>query len=284
MTVGFLSVAVADEQQAADRIRDFLVGEIGWKVAQDVNDTSTDRDVVYQSEGELDTANGLTRYIRIRGLSNTLVLYTYETFTSVSVNTGEVSEVTYGLITTEGDSQGFFLIVVADLERVVIYVETYNGVRYQGYVGRIKSYYTVYQHRYPNLVKGGQSTGFDWYTTTADRNAWMIGPEGVQAHYYGIEPLSNTGLIAGQSSDRNGSMTLSAPVLVRDDVDPDKSELVGEPRGVYRVPRETSQHNMFVLIDGSPYIVFENNSVPMAVGPVAASGTGVPRLQTDLIS
>lgn len=284
MAAGFLSVAVADEQQAADRIRAFLVDEIGWEVAQDVTDTATDRDLVYQSPGEPDTANGLTRYIRIRGTSNALVLYTYETFTSISVNAGEVSKATYGLITTEGDSQGFFLLVVADLERVVIHVETYNGVRYQGYVGRIKSYYDVYQQRYPNLVKGGQSSGFDWYTTTADRNAWMVGPEGTQAHYYGIEPLSNTGLVAGQSSDRNGTMTLSAPVLVREDADPNKSELVGEPRGVYRVPRETSRHNMFVLIEGSPYIVFETNGIPMAVGPVAASGTGVPRLQTDLIS
>ncbi len=282
MVAGFLSTAVADEQQAADRIRAFLVDEIGWEVAQDVTDTAADRDLVYQSAGEPDTANGLTRYIRIRGTSNALVLYTYETFASVSVNTGEVSKATYGLITTEADAQGFFLLAVADLERVVILVETYNAVRYQGYVGRIKPYHTVHQHRYPNLVKGSQSSSFDWYTTTADRNAWMVGPEGAQAPYYGIEPLSDTGLVAGQSSDRNGTMTLSAPVLVREDADPNKSELVGEPRGVYRVPRETSRHNMFVLIEGSPYIVFETNGVPMAVGPVAASGTGAPRLQTDL--
>jgi hypothetical protein len=257
------------------------VDEVGWTVAQDVTDTASDRDVVFQSEGEDDVDNEFTRYIRLRGTSNAIYLYTYETFTDVSTNTGEVSDATYGLLKVEGDANGFFLMAAADLERVVLHAETYDGTRYSAYVGRINSYHTAQQQPYPNLVKGGQATAYDWYYDTNERNAWMIGPGGAQKHYFAIEPLNSTGLAAGQASDRNGQMTIAAPVLVHDG-DEANSELVGEPRGVYRVPREVARHNMFIAIDGNTYIVFDSNNITMAVGPVSSPGSGVPRLLTDL--
>jgi hypothetical protein len=210
-------------------------------------------------------------------------LSTYETFTDVSTNTGEVSDSTYGLVTTEADAQGFFLLAVADPERVVIHVETFDQARYMGYVGRMTSYYTVAQHNYPNLVKGCQATTYDWYYSAAEYNCWMIGPEGTQKHYFAIEPLAGVNLDAVKASDRNGKLTLAAPVLVHDG-DAANSELVGEPRGVFRVPEEVSSHGMFLVVSGRLYVVLEANSIRWAVGPISTFGTAVPRLQTDLTS
>lgn len=282
MAGGYLGIGVANEQQAVSRLYAFLVNDIGWSLAQDVTNTGTDRDVVLSSPGEPEVPNGLTRYIRLRGTSNGIRLYTYETFVDVGTNTGEVTEATYGLIATEGDSQGFTLLAVADLERVVIHVETYDGVRYMGYVGRINSYYTVYQQNYPNLVKGGQTTTYDWYYSAAARNSWMLGPSGSQEHYYSIEPVNSTALTAGQVSDRNGSLFLSAPILVHIDGDQSLSELAGEPRGVYRIPTGVSQHQMLLTINEETYVVMNSNSKSWAVGPVAASGIAAPPLSTDV--
>lgn len=281
MSVGYLSIPVQDEQEAVSRLKTFLVDDIGWSVAQDVTDTASDRDVVFSSAGETVVDNSFTRYIRLRGTSNAILLYTYETFTDIGTNTGGVADATYGLLTVEGDVQGFILSAVADLERVVLHAETYDGVRYQAYVGRITPYYKAQDHNYPNIVKGGQATTYDWFYSANPRNVFMRAPDGTQQHYFGIQPLDATALDACQSSDRNGQMVLSAPVLVHEGTAAN-SELAGEPRGVYRVPRETSQHNMFLPIDNQLYVVFESNGIPMAVGPVTASGIQVPRLQTDL--
>jgi len=193
-----------------------------------------------------------------------------------------VAELTYGLVNTEADATGFFLQVVADLERVVLHVETYDGTRYLGYVGRISSYYSANQQKYPNLVKGGQATTYDWYYSAAERNAWMIGTEGAQAHYYAIQPFDHAGLTATGPGDRTGEIALAAPVLVRNDADPSKSELAGEPRGLYRVARELAQHNSFLSVEGETYVVFEADGITYAVGPVTASGVGVPPLFTNL--
>lgn len=283
MVEGFLSTSVIDEQAAVGRLKAFLVDVVGWVVAEDVTDTASDRDIVFQSEGESGSGNTYTRYIRLRGTSDGIALYTYETFTDVSTNTGEVNDATYGLLNTEADTQGFFLIAVADLERVVLHVETYNGVRYMAYAGRINSYYTVAQHNYPNLVKGCQAVAYDWYYSAEERNCWMVGPEGAQKHYFAIEPLAGTNIDTVQVSDRNGKLSLAAPVLVHDG-DAGNSELVGEPRGVFRVPDIVSSHNMFLSINNRLYVVLESNDIKWAVGPISELGTVVPRLQTDLTS
>ena len=275
----FFSITAENEQQAVSRLTSFLVDTVGWSVAQDVTNTATDRDVVFSSSGEPGVPNGFTRYIRLRGVSNSIFLYTYEQFTTISVNTGELSDASYGKLLVGGDTQGFFLMAVADLERVVLLSESFDGVRRQAYVGRIKSYYNQQQHSYPNLIKGGEDAAYTWYYNINDRNAWMIGTEGLKAHYFAIEPLNNSGLLAGQSSDRDGSMILAAPVLVRNDPDPALGELVGEPRGVFRAPVETTSHTTFIKLKGEVYVVFESNGVPMAAGPI---GTVVPSLQTNV--
>jgi hypothetical protein len=277
----FLSVAVQNEQDAVNRLRTFLVDTVGWTVAQDVTNTATDRDVVFQSSGELGTENLFTRYIRLRGTSDAIYLYTYETFTSVSENTGEVSDATYGLLTIEPDAQGVALIAVADLERLVLHAETYDGTRYLAYVGRITSYYHTQQHNYPNLVKGCQSETYDWYYDTEERNAWMTGPEGSQKHYVAIEPLNGVGLTAGQTSDRTGELSVAAPVLVHDG-DVSNSELVGEPRGLYRIPTGIVRHFSFVSLYGRLYVVLESNDKTWAAGPITSAGIEVPELLTDL--
>jgi len=276
----FLTIGVKDEQQAVERLYFFLTSSVGWQLVQDVSDTGTDRDVVLSSSGEPEVPNGLTRYIRLRGTGNSIKLYTYETFSNISSFTGELSDSTYGLINTEADSQGFSLTAVADLERVVIHVETYDGVRYLGYVGRINSYYSVYDFRYPNLVKGCQSTTYDWYYSAAERNSWMLSSSGTVDHYYSMEPANSTSLTAGLASDRNGSFFLAAPVLIHPQAHQDLSEVVGEPRGIYRISEEVAQNQMLLDIGGSVYVVLGANSKFWAVGPVTSSGTGVAAMYT----
>lgn len=283
MAVGFLSISVEDEQEAVDRLQNWLVNTIGWTVAQDVTDTDTDRDIVLKSVGEPEVLNPNDIYIRLRGTSNNIVLYTYETFTDISTNTGEVSDATYGLINVNVGSQGFFLQVVGDLERAYIHIESYSSTHKRfGYVGRILSYYTPDQHPYPNLVKGGQNNAYDWYYSSNERNSWMIANDDTVQHYYGVEPNSLSVLRSSQASDRNGKVFMSAPILVNDSVD-SNAELVGEPRGVYRISPEVAAHNTFFPIEDRLYIVLESNAdVNMVVGPVTASGIEPPSLSTEL--
>jgi hypothetical protein len=281
MVGGYLAIAVLDEQEAVDRTAEFLTSEIGWKVAQDVADSPTDRDVVLEASGELDSGNGLTRYIRLRGNSNSIYLYTYETFTSVSVNTGEVSDVTYGLLNVGTSAAGFRLVVVADQERVVLHCELSDGTKRQSYVGRIKSYYRAQDFPYPNIVKGCQSTTYDWYYTAAERNSWMRAPDGTQQHYFAVEPISSTALDASGVSARTGEFVIAAPILTHNTISGNK-ELVGEPRGLFRVPTEVEDHNNFISLDGELYAVLESNSKAWAVGPITVSGVDSVRAETDL--
>jgi len=273
MVEGMIGVAVVDEQEAANWLITFLVNDIGWVVAQDVTDVPTERDVVFQSNGEDGAPNPYPRYIRLRGVSNGLYLYTYETFTSVLDNTGEVS----GYVTLEPDAQGLHMLVVADLERVIIHIQTYDSVKYMGYVGRIYSYYTVEQHKYPNLVKGCAASTNGWF----ENQAWAIGPTGVQQAYLAIEPASEGVLNIGVIGVRNGLVTLAAPVLAHDGI-PGESELIGEPMGLFSLPG-TFGHGQIISIFGRLYLTVSCDGRAFAVGPITALGvTTPPSLYTNL--
>lgn len=282
MSVGYLSTAVLDEQEAVRRIKDFLITSIGWSVSEEISNTASDVDIVFSSPGEADVQNQFQRFIRIRGTGNYVYLYTYDTFISSMSYTGELEDSSYGRVVVPSDSQGCFIRVVADLERVVVSTTSYNGTTYIGYVGRITSYYYDYQHPYPNIVKGCDNALYDWYYSAGSTNSWMFGPEGTKAHYYAVEPVGFSGLSAGKVSDRNGEVFMSAPVLVRDDADQNKSELVGEPRGIYRVVAGPSLHGSFLSLGEDIYVVFSSNNKSWVVGPVTVSGVGAPRLFTDL--
>lgn len=107
----------------------------------------------------------------------------------------------------------------------------------------------------------------------------MVGPHDSVQHYFAVEPLNSTGLEAGSTSDRDGTLVLAAPVLINSNADAQRSELVGEPRGVYRISPRVSQLGSFLKINGEVYVVFVQSGVHMAMGPV---GTEVPPLITDL--
>lgn len=266
--------ASASAYQAVGFIINFLVSTVGWEVVQDVTNSSPVRDVVLLSPGELEVPNGFPIYIRLQSTTDRIFLFTYETFTNVSINTGEVTDVTYGAVYTTSNAQGFELRVVADLERVIINIALYTGTNsYTGYVGRITSYHRANEHSHPNIVKGTTSVGYDWYSSI--NNSWMLGPTGAKQHYYAIKPLSDAALLAVSGSARNGDISLAALVLVNTDADPQKSELVGEPRGLYHLSRHVSQTDHFLNINGDIYVVFVQNNIPLAAGPVV---TGIPLL------
>lgn len=276
----YMRVGCLNPYEAVSRLNSFLVGTVGWTVAQAVADTGSFIDIVFRSTGEPEVPNGFPRYIRLASSSDSIVLSTYETFISTTSNTGELSDASFGKVATpNNNSQGFEIMVVADLERVIINVFPYTGTStYTGYAGRITSYHRANEHNYPNIIKCSTAASHDWYYTSAERNIFMLGPDGTQRHYYAVEPLNSVGLSAGESSDRDGTITLAAPVIVRVDANPQYSELVGEPRGMYRVSSRVSQTGNFLTIAGEVYVTFVQNGVHMVMGPV---GTTVPPLTTS---
>lgn len=277
MSGHYLRFSVAGVYQEVSALATFLVDTVGWEIAENASDTGDVRDVVLKSAGEPEVPNVFPRYIRIRNASGSIHLHTYETFTSTTINTGELDDSTYAVVCAfENPSQGFEVVVVADLERVIITHYPYTGTNnYTGYIGRINSYYQANTNNYPNLVKGSAVTTYTWYYSAAETHCFMIGPHGSKQHYHAIEPLNSTGLEAGATSDRDGANMLTAPVLVNTDVDSQRSELVGEPRGVYRISPEVSAVNSFVKINGEVYVTSVQSGVHMAMGPV---GTDVPPL------
>ncbi len=274
----YLRLEVPDMYTAVYQLIVFLTDVVGWEIAEDVSDTGDIRDVVLTTTGEPEVPNGFPRYIRIRNIilgGERIYLHTYETFVDTITNTGEVYDSTYGSVWGINDSQGMEMVVVADLERVIITNYPYTGTDvYTGYVGRITSYYRANEHHYPNVVKGSTTTPINWYYSTTEANCFMIGPHGSKQHYHAVEPLNaSTGLLAGAASDRNGTNTLAAPVLVNTDADSQRSELVGEPRGVYRISPEVSSSGAFLQINGDVYVTTVQNGAHMALGPI---GTEAP--------
>lgn len=275
MSGHYLRTQVPDLYAEAHTIAVFLTDVVGWEMVES-SDTGDVFDAVFKSAGEPEVPNGFARYIRISNSYLThLVLYTYETFVSTAVNTGEVVGSIWGINSTQGQE----VVVVADLERVVIVHYPYTGTNvYTGYAGRITPYHRANEHPYPNMVKSSTATAITWYSTDPN-NCYMVGPTGAVQSYYAVEPLNTVGLEAGTGSDRDGTDTLAAPVIINVDPDPTKSELVGEPRGVYRISPEISQANTFLKIAGEVYVTSVQSGVHVATGPV---GTEVPSLVPTL--
>lgn len=270
----YLRLDVGDVYEAVSSLVIFLTDTVGWEIAEDVSNTGDLRDVVLMSAGEPEVPNGFPRYIRIQTINDLIRLHTYETFINIANNTGELSDGSGHVYAFAAPAQGFEIVAVADLERVIIGTIPYTGTNnYTGYVGRINSYYRANEHNYPNLIKTGAATAVTWYYSAAETNCFMIGPHGSKQHYHAIEPLNSTGLLAGDSDDRSGKVALAAPVLVNTDADSQRSELVGEPRGVYRISPEIAGASSFVTIDGEVYVTFLRTGVHMVWGPV---GTDVP--------
>lgn len=280
MPGNYMRINCASAFEELQNIRTFLINTVGWVLVETITDTSSILDIVLTSVGESDVPNGLPIFIRLRNTVDRIFMYTYETYTDSVTNTGEVTHAVNGAVTCPTALQGYEVIVVADLERVMINNITYNGASlYMGYVGRITAYHRANEHNYPNIVKGGVSASTTWYYSASEINSYMLGPDGTQQHYHAIEPLNGTGLTSGESSDRDASMVLSAPVLVNVDADPQKSELVGEPRGVYRVSERASSTMSFIRIEGQVYVVVAYLTLRMALGPI---GNSIPPLLTSI--
>lgn len=267
MSFGYIKVSVDNEQDAVNRIAKFLVDEIGWTVAEDIADTGSDRDITFQSDGDPSSDNDNTRYVRIKGQSNDIELFTYETYTDSTTNTGEVWDSSFGHLQAVGS---FDLWVVADLERVILALQEDGGNIYFGYAGRIDSYYKPIEHPYPNLVKGMQNGLYDWFYSSNPRNMWMKRSDGSTGHYYAIKMVDDS-TVNSSPSARDGSVSLFKMPLVYD-VDSSYYEAVGEPRGVYWVTSEIFQHGDFLAIDDLVYLIIEEDDgdYSWACGPVAS--------------
>lgn len=276
MASGYKRLFCTDEQQAVEKLKTFLVDDIGWQVEEDITDTASDRDITFSSDGEDDVANAFTRYIRLRGTGNEIKLFTYETYIDSITNTGEVSDSSYGHVTT--GSSPFILTAVADKERLTFQVEEESGDLYYGYVGRIDSYYRASQHKYPNLVKGCDSSSQDWFYDSAERNMWMRAADGTVQHYLPVSIVSSSqGVSQGGISDRaDTQFVFKLPIgrLGNDSND----EIAGEVRGLYRVANAAHQPGQFIAIDTKLYVIFSTgiSGYKFANGPVHDNGLTLP--------
>lgn len=275
----FLRVVVDSEQEAVDFIAKFLVREVGWSLVDNRADTSSDRDVVLSSPGESDNDNPHEVFIRIRGFSDDLVLFTYESYEDSSTYSGELSHSTYGNITAIGT---FYLTVVADLDRVAIHVKEDGGNSYFGYLGRISSYYDWPAHPHPNLIKGMQSTVYDFFYTAAERNMWMIRPDGSVYSYKPLLVVNGDAITeSSYQSARTGKRFFFALPVYSDYAG--QEEIAGELKGVFTGPAANYGFESFVNINGKTYVCFDssNSSYTWFVGPVGPS-PGIPEYVPDI--
>ena len=272
MAFAYAHFTATNEQQAVDRIAAFLVHRVGWTLKQDITDVPTDRDITLESVGESDVQNPHNIFIRLRGNNNEIILTTYETYTSSSVNTGAVFDTSFGHITAVGS---LIIRVIADLERVIIAVD-FSGSRHFGYVGRITSYYNHFQHPYPHMIKGMDLATYDWFYSLNPRNMWMRNASGTISPYYAA-PVVNLATVDSSPSVRTGDYAAFQFPIFYDD-NPVYAEVPGEPRGVYWVSSHFFRHGDFVNIDDLTYVVIQGDGTySWACGPVA-SGTAPPMI------
>lgn len=270
----FMKIPIHTEQEAVDYMAKFLVRTVGWSVVDNRANSSTDRDIVLSSSGEPSTTNHNTRYIRFRGTSNDIVLFTYETYPNFAGATGEVSEPTYGLVNCAGICH---LTVVADLERVFFHIEEDTGERYFGYIGRIDSYYDPIDHPYPNLIKGMQQGSYDFFYTATPRNQFMRRQDGTISNYVVTRLLTNVHIKAMGVSSRDGTPTAFQFPISFTGVE-GQQEYVGHHRGIYALAHNTAQHGDFIKIKGRVYYVFQaNGDWSWCAGPVS-SNNKIPSL------
>lgn len=273
MALGYFHLPESNEQDAVSRIARLLVRQVGWTLVDDIANSGSDRDVVLSSPGESSVDNPNIVYIRLRGNGNQIIFSTYETYTDSVTFTGENSDATYGNITASGD---FDLLVAADLERVIVAIREDGGNRYFGYVGRIEAYTQWPAHPYPLLIKGMQSTTYDFFYSANPRNMWMIRADGTSSPYYAARvDDDNTINTASLMSVRNGK-TYCSKIPVRYSDNPTHNEIAGELRGVYTLPGDKFTHGSFFTIDSQAYVIIQGDGTySWAVGPVSED-TSIP--------
>lgn len=263
-----------DEQEAVDLTAKFLVRQVGWTVLEDITNTASDRDITLSSSGEASVINPNDVIIRLRGFSDSLYFYTYETYVNSSTNTGEVSEGTYGRLTFTGAGT---IKVVADLERVAIHFTEDGGSRYFGYAGRIDSYYSYWDHAYPNLIKGMINVDYDFYYNSNPFNMWMRANDGSVDHYYPLFIINANTLIRGSYQAARGDARHFFAVPVFNSTG-GQEEVAGELRGIYATSNLNYDNDDIVFINNKPYTNFNSfdSQYTWFVGPMSDTELTIP--------
>jgi hypothetical protein len=273
-----MQIFVNNRLEAIDYMVKFLVRKVGWTIAEIVTNTGSSKDFTLVSVGEKSVENPNNIYIRLQSQATSIKLFTYETYTNSSTNTGAVSEATNGLVTLSTSS---IFTVVADLERVFFHISEGGGTtRYFGYAGRIDSYYDWPAHQYPHAIKGMTAAARDFFS--ASSSIYLRRPDGTVVAYNTLRAVNEDCIQASSISARTRRPSAFSYPLSYTAVG-GQEELVGALRGIYHVPEETIGPGDFINIGGRMYWCFKGDGVwAWAAGPVSEDNKVPPLIPRGL--
>lgn len=272
MVANYTSFLASDIQDCLVKIDDFLINHVGWYRLDTVSDTSSDKDYVYESDGERERAsNANKRIIRLRAQSSVFRFYAYETYTNSSTHTGElfdISDTRFANITDEHRCR-----VTADKERVIISVDDNSTDRYVAYIGRVDSFYDESLDPYPNMVRGQLSASYDWFDSFA--TYYAMDHDGNEREYKLTTAFDL--VYAGGPNPRNQQFYFTSPTLYYDGTF-GYYELRGKVRGVYQCAEKRLSHGTFVTMASGTHLVQKttDEADAVSIGPLTDPRIGDP--------
>lgn len=267
MVANYSTGYASDEQEYILAMDDFLVNHVGWYRIDTISDTASNRDYVWMSDGEPDWSdNSFPRIIRMRGQSNFIYLYAYETYTNSSTFTGQIHNATYTLI--QDMTTGIWYTFIGDKERFISRHRHSNvGSTFHApsYVGRIRSLFNEGFVPYPNWVKGCRYTNAEWGGVGAEDRSFSYSPTEVQRYSY---ILNLSGLSDGDTPNHRNEKYVAIPANTYSSENSADYFLPGQPRGVYQVSRLLQQEAFITLASGTHKVMKDGGSLyTWAYGP-----------------
>ncbi len=254
------------EQNWVTRFDSFLANVVGWYRAYTYNDSSTNRQYSWVSEGELDDARP-ARLIHTQGASNEIRLdcmlfgtYNFVTGAFGTPYVGSSFSAELRFMTVPGRCRG-----VANKDRAVIIAETSASARYSGYLGFINSFYSAADDPHPYLVRGQIASNNDW---TSNTNLRSLRSDGVEAAH--TLNFSSAMTKEGYPNPRNGQFSFFNPMLYYTGSTP-FYEVRGRLNGAFYCDPGRLGNGSFVQIGDDFYLVHKttDEADAMAFGPVS---------------
>lgn len=284
-----VSGSASTEQDFITDLDSAMTTHFGWTKVYTVSDTSSDRNIVWSSEGET-PGEYMTLYCEARGVSNDVQFYG-ETFrdTGGSVNDriGDNQDSTIQW----GGALDYWIMGNKDAVFVL------NSDGYLGGFGYIDSYYTYKQDPYPMFLMGHFSLSYNFESN--DRLlAYDVTPEAIAAgggvdggHFLGTVNSGSSNVFVmdnlnslcqlGAPNPRDDKYALLKPVVyLKEGASLSKHEVRGEIPGIFQLYGDNSVNGELVTVSGvlnvdgevdenAVFIIAKaSNSNCYAIGPI----------------
>lgn len=254
------------EQNWVTRFDRFLVHVVGWYRAYTYNDSSSNRQYSWVSEGASDDerpARIISTHATVNEIRLDCMLFgTYNFVTGVFgtpyVGSSTSAEIRY--VGVPGRCRS-----IANKDRAIVIMEVGTTVRYSGYVGFINSFYSAADDPHPYLIRGQISSSADWTSNSSLRSLRVDETEATHALNF-----STTMTKEGYPNPRNGQFSFFNPVLYYNG-STSFYEVRGRIDGVYFCDPGRLGNGSFVRIGDDFYLVHKttDEADAMAFGPVS---------------